>query len=1036
MTKKFLHLILIVAVVALGVSISFAQATSTGTVLGTAQDKTGAVITGAEVTLTSKATGSTRTVTTNTTGDFRFDQIAAGPYVVKITKTGFASYAQTFELLVNQTVTVAAALKPGQTSEVVEVTGDIQLIDQAKTSVSEQITPKEVAELPMLGRDAATLAYLVPGVKAADSYDPTKNRSAILSVNGQSGRNVNVTVNGVDNKDNTVGGTVMQLPLEAVEEFNISTQRFSAANGRSEGASINMVTKSGSNAYHGSVFSLFRDVKFNADYKEPDGSKLSPAYSRQQFGGSIGGPVIKDKLFTFFAYERQREHTSLPEDPTHYSDLLLLTGVGAQPASTIPTPFFDTRYNGRLDYVFTNSEKAYISYASQGNNSINDQADGTGDITNGNFTTNQLQIANLTVDSVLTPTLVNQFTFGFQYWNNNINTQYGKPLVTFASGTQFGTNVNVPQQSFQRKWQFKDDISKTVHNHTFKTGFDYIWEQALGGYFKFNVPIEVDFAVDPTDLGSTPAQVAAAMAAPGNIAAITYATGDPQTNVPGGTKQLGLYFQDDWKVSHRLTLNLGIRWDRDFNMVEGSAISTSRTYQELLAASVYAPAFKPLVARTAKDDTKNFSPRIGFAYDITGKGKDIVRGGYGLYYGNIFQNIPIFMEQQHNATVFQAYAINAGDPTIIPGFPGVTIDQFSYTNANIAKVIANLPAPSSALLPGSEGYLIDPNYKNPVTEEFNVGFSHEINKVSSLEVEYVHVLSLHENKTIDVNPLLPGDPAYLTSYRPLDAAFASANQPVLGGIRNQASIGRSQYDGFNFSYRQRLSHRFSLNANYTLAWARGYATNPYHSYPKDPFKPLAKNDFGPLANDERHHITVSGIAELPWKFQLSPILQFGSARPYGVSSGTDYIGYGVSSAARGVLVPVSNPSDYTWSARTYAALVAGGDTAAQAKAALRQSYFAGNGAIGASQIAKFNPLRGDPTFTLDMRLAKNVKIKEGINLQVIAQAFDLTNRANYGNNFNTNIGSSGFKTASGFINPSSQLTARSLSGEFGFRLSF
>src|SRR6185503_11116152 len=164
------------------------------------------------------------------------------------------------------------------------------LIDQLKTDVSENITPSQVEELPMIGRDVANLAYLALGVKATDSYDPTKSRYAIMSVNGQNGRNINVTVNGIDNKDNTVGGPVMQLPLEAVQEFAISTQRFSAANGRSEGAAINMITKSGSNNYHGSLFAYFRDRALNMDRDTPDGlggvTHDNPPYSRQQFGGS------------------------------------------------------------------------------------------------------------------------------------------------------------------------------------------------------------------------------------------------------------------------------------------------------------------------------------------------------------------------------------------------------------------------------------------------------------------------------------------------------------------------------------------------------------------------------------------------------------------------------------------------------------------------------------------------------------------------------------------------------------------------------
>jgi hypothetical protein len=301
-------------------------------------DKSEAAVVGAEVVITSKATGTTRSVASSDTGAFRFDLLAAGSYTVKVSKNGFSTVTQTLELLVGQTATTNLVLSPGSVSETIEVTGEAPLIDVVKTSVSQQITPSEVQELPLLGRDVANLAYLAPGVKATDSYDPTKNRYAILSVNGQSGRNVNTTINGVDNKDNTVGGPVMQLPLEAVQEFVISTQRFSAANGRSEGAAINMITKAGTNNYHGSVFGFFREQEFNAANVFEQQSGQKGPYSRQFFGGSVGGPIVKDKLFGFFAIERQRENTSITEDPTALAELTLAknAGLAAEPSAIIP----------------------------------------------------------------------------------------------------------------------------------------------------------------------------------------------------------------------------------------------------------------------------------------------------------------------------------------------------------------------------------------------------------------------------------------------------------------------------------------------------------------------------------------------------------------------------------------------------------------------------------------------------------------------------------------------------------------------------
>src|SRR5207248_483172 len=194
-------------------------------------------------------------------------------YGIKVSAAGFTTAeAKDVVLQVGATTTQNFTLKPGAVTEIVEVTSATPLVDIQKTDVSTNITPEQIQELPLIGRDIADLAFLAPGVKSADSYDPTKNRYSILSVNGQGGRNVNVTVNGVDNKDNTVGGPVMQLPAEAVQEFQVSTQRFSAVNGRSSGAAINVITKAGANTYHGSFFGFFRNQALNASQQLPDPS--------------------------------------------------------------------------------------------------------------------------------------------------------------------------------------------------------------------------------------------------------------------------------------------------------------------------------------------------------------------------------------------------------------------------------------------------------------------------------------------------------------------------------------------------------------------------------------------------------------------------------------------------------------------------------------------------------------------------------------------------------------------------------------------
>ena len=1019
-------LTVVVCLLTLGSGTAFAQATATGTIQGTVTDTSGAVISGAQVVAKSKTTDTSRTTTTSSAGTYSFDLLPISTYTISITNAGFTSLTETLEIQIGQVATVNAELKPGSTSVVVEVTGEAPLIDEAKTSVSQTISTTEIEELPLLGRDVANLAYLAPGVRATDSYDPTKNRYAILSVNGQGGRNVNVTINGVDNKDNTVGGPVMQLPLEAVQEFVISSQRFSAANGRSEGAAINMITKAGTNNYHGSLFGFFREQQFNAENVDEQAADQKGPYSRQFFGGSAGGPVIKDKLFGFFAFERQREHTSKTESPDALAELQIAAAAGldAVPSAIIPTPFYENRYNARLDYKLSDRETAYVSYTAQSNNSLNDQAGSTGDLTEGNFTKNHLLVANVTLSSVISNTLVNTFMVGYQYWNNVIDSSDKVPYVTFIGGSSFGTNVNVPQESYQKKWQFRDDITKTLGRHTFGAGVDFIYNPKLGGFFESNSTVEVDFGADPSAIvANTGGLYPDGFATPGAVIGMSGSAGNPYFDMPGGTKQLGLYFQDDWKVTKRLSLNLGLRWDKDFNLVGASAIAGSRTFLELQAIdSPY--------AHLSHDDDLDFSPRIGFAYDITGQGKHILHGGYGLYYGNIFQNIPLFMIQQANPTIYQGlFSITAGgpgtncDPTNAGNLctvPGTTIKLSDWRYG--VDPFPTLPPPLAQLVDGATGRLMDPHYRNPVSQQFNFGYQWAVTRNSVIEVEYVHELGLHEEKTVNINPIIE-DPVTLASARPLSAAFAAAGVPVLGRVTDEQSVNRSRYDGLNVSYRQHMTRHFSVNANYTLSRAMGWAvesggadaSSGFRNYPHDPLNIWDPRDFGPTPNDERHHISVSGIVQLPWGVTIAPILTYGSARPFDLRSATDILNRG-SGYSRPVIVPNDDPTNLL--------LIGDSTTALQCLAA------------GTCHQVGYDTMRGNYFFQTDMRVAKNIRLGEQKNLQLMFQAFNLTNKSNTGSNFHNTAGAAGFLERAGFINPNSTFIPRAFVGEFGARFTF
>jgi hypothetical protein len=1016
MRNRVLFVVSVLALVCLSVSGLSAQITATATLQGTVTDKTGAVIPNAGVKITNKSTGEVRSVISNSAGLYSFNLLPAGMYEVRVSVKGFSTAAfENVELAVSRTTTIDAELTPSAqaTTVTVEAAG-AALVDVQKTDVSRPITQVEVENLPLNSRDFANLAILAPGARPVNSYDPTKARYSVFATNGSSGRNVNMTVNGVDNKDNSVGGPVMQLPLESINEFNISTQRFSAANGRSEGAAVNVITKSGTNVLHGSLFFQDRDQAFDAlNYFEQtahQGNGQKAPFSRQQFGGSIGGPVKKDKTFLFFAIERSREQTSINVNGTAFANDQALAGVAGlpvkpQPTQTIPTPYYDWRYNGRIDHHINEKNTLSASYTNQNNRGLNDQNGSTSDLSQNNFTTNQLIIANATLNSVITPSIVNSVTVGYQYWNNLISTTNYVANLTFPDLTT-GTNGNVPQNTFQKKWQFKDDIALTLGKHSFKTGVDYLWEPVLGGFFLTDATPVISFFDDPLTILSNTTKYPQGFATPGAIQSITQAT-TGNSYYSEHNKMFGIYFQDDWKVSRRLTLNLGLRWDKDIGLNGGAIQAQSRAYLALKAIG------SPYAGALPHDENKDFSPRFGLAYDLTGSGKHIIRAGYGLYYGQIFQNIPLFMEQQANSSLFTTVSYTSSGPgsasaSILPG--GQLLSAFRFG-------IDPLPpqAPGASQLPtGATGQMMDPHYANPYSEQWNAGYSWQVTANSVIEAEYVHELGLHESKTIVVNPTING-------VRFTTAPFQALGLPVLGGIRDYMSIGRSRYDGMNLSYRRRLSKNFSVNATYVLSRALAYNGNSaaFGNGPTDLLNWFAPHDFGPTPADERHRITVSGLINLKWGITVTPIMQWATGRPYNATEGiTDVFGFGSGVGTTHAIVLNSDPTNLT-------ATIA--YTAAQLAACI---------AANTCHQVPYDYLRGENFFQLDARFGRFFRFGERARLELFFQAFDLTNRANFGTSYGGNIRTSTFQQPTSFITSSGVIVPKSFAGEFGARFSF
>ena len=994
----------------LGRSSLWAQATATGTLQGSVFDSSHATLPKAELTLINPSAGFTRTQSSSESGSYRFDGLAAGTYTLTVKAPGFQTAVyDSVVLQVAASTEVNPTLQPGQQSSIINVQDAAPLLDTNKTDVGLSITPTEVQNLPLNGRDFANLAFLAPGAKPVNSYDPTKNKIAVFGINGSSGRNVNVTVNGIDDKDATVGGPVMQLPLDAVQEFNISTQRFSAANGRSEGAAINLITKSGSNEFHGSLFLFDRDTILNANdyFTQQAGLPTSP-YSRQEYGGSVGGPVVKDKLFLFFALERQREQQQLSVSSSALSQLNLVKSLGAVPVPVIALPYNDQRYTGRLDWNINPNEQFQFTYNAQSNNSLNDQSTNLVDSTAGNFTTNQLILSSATLNSVLSPRIVNSFTAGYQYWNNLIDSHTRAPYVSFPSGEAFGTNPAVPQQSYQAKWQFRDDLSWTHDKHTFRMGGDFVNMPKLGGFFG-NTVLNASFLVDPSAIVANPTLYPLGFSTPGLIGSLTGSNGNPYFATKDG-KMLGLYFQDDYKISSRLNLNLGIRWDKDYNLNGGNTQGQSLTYLALKKiGSSYAGGLP-------QNDNLDFSPRIGFAYDVTGSGHHVIRGGYGIYYGQIFENIPLFTQQQENPTIYTGTlnltSAGAGDPnaSVVPGTNGILLSNYRYGIDPLPAV----PLPAPGVLPaGSTGRLLDPKYHNPYNQEFNLAYSWQLSANDVIEVEGIHSLALRESKRVNIN-------AKFNGVRPLTALFTAEGVPPLAQIVMESSVGRSRYDALNISYRRRLTRKFSINTNYVRSRALAYAGNPgaFGNASPNPSQIFSKSDLGHAPNDEPNRWVFSGIYQAPWGFQFAPIIQWASGRPYNPTEGSDFYGFGGGNGTWRAVVPTASPTNYTATA-SY--------SATQLQAGL---------ANGSLMTLPYDALRGERFFQADLRISKMFTIKEKHHVEFIAQMFDLTNRANFGNNYYTSIRSPTFGKPSGFLSTSGSIVPHAFQAELGFQYRF
>lgn len=811
---------------------AWAQA-DTGRIDGRIFDETKAAMPGVTVTARNAATGFSRTALSSDNGTYTITSLPAGAYDVTVELTGFATQVRkSANVLVGSATTVDFTMKVSAQAETITVTGEVPLVSTTTSDVGQVITQELVENIPLNGRKFQDLSLLVPGTRPSNYYDPTKTEVGGISYGGATGRNVIINVDGGDNNDGVVRGLLQQFSADAIQEYKVTTQRYTAEFGRSTGGVVNVITKSGTNEVKGSVFGFFRDDALSAKthFEKEAGSDKAP-FNQQQVGGTIGGPITKDKAHYFLSYEFNRRN----EFATVFTN-----GILPQEEGNFEQPFRNHLITAKLDFQLGSNNHMVLRYAREDQKTEHDFIGGDVLQSSGALNTNVIDSAILKNTTVIGNNKLNEVLFLFQYFENNITAEDNSKPGVQTPDFYFGANLNTPQQTIQRRFQIKDDFSfrKTGWggDHDFKVGAELI-QSHYGGFFVPELYGYFNFSQPKSSLDAYLNGIADTFSGSGGDNEFD----DNWTYVAG-------YVQDDWKPNNKLTLNLGLRYE----IQTGPYTNDFDTISLRRLAAVGSNTQR-------SQDKNNLGPRVGFAYDVAGDAKTVVRGGYGRYFDEIFSNITLY-----------EYWSQVSSPTFFVSFSPAPFTPNEYArNRDAVRQSFIDPSFSGQLL-----RLTAPDLEQPWADQFNLGFSRQVTSALAFDVDYVHVKGEKEVHRWRINT-----PQNVNTRISPAGVFA----PGLGAILVEGNRGHSKFDAVYVTGKYR-SDKVSVLATYTWSDAKNISEG-FNTQPSDITNANWEQDWGPTPNDVRHRATGALGFELPAGFQLWNAIQWNTGKPFNASAG-------------------------------------------------------------------------------------------------------------------------------------------------------